>query len=112
MEWYHLIDAIKTKRSGGDFVPQVGLDDGICAVEMGIEAMKCISNHCEAENALRPIVAYSTASSEHLLNLAIGFSLNRTGDKGMSLPSVFEPKEAGLGDIPEEAKEMADQDYF
>jgi len=47
IEWKHLIDQIRAKRDLGTFTPQVSLEDGIRAVEMGIHAMKNISNNKE-----------------------------------------------------------------
>jgi predicted dehydrogenase len=46
IEWKHLIDQIHAKRDPtvGMFTPHVSLEDGIRAVEMGIDAMKNISN--------------------------------------------------------------------
>jgi hypothetical protein len=95
VEWKHLIDSIKTKWSGAAFIPQVSLEDGIQAVEMGIEAMLCISKKSKAESSLKPIVACSTASSEHSLNLAIEVSV--VG--GVSAPISFDPKIPSLENI-------------
>jgi len=78
VEWKYLIDAIELWKSGGDFVPQVSLNDGLLAVELGMRAQKNINPSSEDkkdnENTLpRPnsFAAFSTKSSEHLLNLAI-----------------------------------------
>jgi len=72
VEWKYLIDEVHNWQNGGKFVPQVSLEDGIAAVEMGMKAQANISNTVEEEGmAATPLVAYSTKSSEHLLNLAI-----------------------------------------
>mmetsp|Transcript_47270 Transcript_47270/g.143128 ORF Transcript_47270/g.143128 Transcript_47270/m.143128 type:complete len:486 (-) Transcript_47270:398-1855(-) len=77
IEWKYLIDQIKAHREGGAFRPQVSLNDGISAVEMGINAMMNITNKCEAESRLQPIVACSTQSSDQLVNLAIQFAVQQ-----------------------------------
>lgn len=56
---------------GGDFVPQVSLEDGLAAIEMGMLAQSNISNKAEEDAFSKPLIAFSTKSSEHLLNLAI-----------------------------------------
>jgi predicted dehydrogenase len=38
IEWYHLLSEIKRYEDTGEFFPHVSLDDGLRAVEMGIEA--------------------------------------------------------------------------
>jgi len=38
IEWYHLLNEIKRFEETGEFSPHVSLDDGLRAVEMGIEA--------------------------------------------------------------------------
>jgi len=38
IEWYHLLKEIQHYKETGDFLPQVSLDDGLKAVEMGLEA--------------------------------------------------------------------------
>ena len=74
IEWKHLIDQIHAKHDPniGRFTPQVSLEDGIRAVEMGIEAMKNISNKAKSkggdstlpvvglERTIYPIVACVT----------------------------------------------------
>jgi len=72
IEWKYLIDQIHAKRDPkiGKFTPQVSLEDGIRAVEMGIEAQKNITNKAKTmdgsltpegeERAIYPIVACVT----------------------------------------------------
>ena len=56
IEWKFLVDAILAARppseggSGGAFVPHVSLEDGLVAVEMGIEAMHNIHNPVSSES--------------------------------------------------------------
>lgn len=38
IEWYHLLNEMKRYEETGEFLPHVSLDDGLRAVEMGIEA--------------------------------------------------------------------------
>lgn len=76
IEWKFLLDAIKHAGKGGHFVPQVSLHDGLCAVEMGIQSMNNITNKSESESRITPIVACSSQSSEHLLNLAINLAMD------------------------------------
>ncbi|VEU37713.1 unnamed protein product [Pseudo-nitzschia multistriata] len=38
VEWYHLLNEMKRYQKTGEFFPQVTLEDGLRAVEMGIEA--------------------------------------------------------------------------
>lgn len=59
------------RQKGADFIPHVSLEDGIAAVEMGMKAQANISNKAEEEKVAKPLVAFSTKSSEHLMNLAI-----------------------------------------
>ena len=59
------------RQNGGEFVPQVSLEDGLAAVEMGMKAQQNISNKAEEETLTKPLIAFSSKSSEHLLNLAI-----------------------------------------
>lgn len=63
------------RKNGEKFIPQVSLDDGIKAVEMGMQAQLNISNKADSEeehnSTILPINAYSSQSCEQLLNLAI-----------------------------------------
>jgi len=77
VEWKYLIDAIKDARSGKTFVPQVSLDDGIKAVEMGIRATANVSNRDESVDKVAPVIAFSTQSSENLLNLALEIAMEK-----------------------------------
>mmetsp|Transcript_44663 Transcript_44663/g.65692 ORF Transcript_44663/g.65692 Transcript_44663/m.65692 type:complete len:460 (-) Transcript_44663:156-1535(-) len=74
IEWKYLIDSILSTQVGETFHPHVSLNDGISAVEMGIAAMKNITNKGEKEKTIQPIVAFSSKSSDHLLNLALEFA--------------------------------------
>ncbi len=74
IEWKYLIEQVENWQSGEDFIPQVSLEDGIAAVEMGMKAQSNISNKAEEQNIARPLVAFSTKSSDHLMNLAIDFA--------------------------------------
>lgn len=85
IEWKFLIDQIKAKNDPQiqRFIPQVSLEDGIKAVEMGISAMQNISNNdaTAVENqhtsmihqhpTIYPIVAFETLSSADLMKLAL-----------------------------------------
>lgn len=64
------------RQNGSDFVPHVSLEDGLAAVEMGITAQKNVSNKAEEEDGqcMKPLVAFSTKSSDQLINLAIGLT--------------------------------------
>ena len=66
IEWKYLIDAINGTKEGKHFVPKVSLDDGIKAVEMGISAMKNISN--SGNEMSKSVKAHSSKSSDNLLN--------------------------------------------
>mmetsp|Transcript_18728 Transcript_18728/g.52090 ORF Transcript_18728/g.52090 Transcript_18728/m.52090 type:complete len:148 (+) Transcript_18728:1242-1685(+) len=44
VEWHFLLSEIKKYNKGGSFHPQVSLDDGIRAVEIGIQATASIVN--------------------------------------------------------------------
>lgn len=44
VEWLKLIYAIQTCRKSGDWIPEVPLDDGLRAVEMGMMATSSIVN--------------------------------------------------------------------
>ena len=69
IEWKYLIDAIKGTQDGKPFVPQVSLDDGIKAVEMGIASMKNITNHGDAVST--KVTAHSSKSADNLLDLVL-----------------------------------------
>ena len=45
VEWYHLIGAIRSFKGGDSFQPQVSLEDGLAAVQMGIQATASLVNH-------------------------------------------------------------------
>lgn len=74
IEWKYLIEQVENWQGGGNFVPQVSLEDGIAAVEMGMRAQNNITNKAEDQKIARPLVAFSTQSSDHLMNLAINFA--------------------------------------
>lgn len=42
IEWYYLLNEIQRYRKGGDFRPQVTLNDGLRAVEIGIKATSAL----------------------------------------------------------------------
>ena len=44
VEWYYLLGQIRNYRNGGEFCPQVSLNDGLRAVEIGIQATSAIVN--------------------------------------------------------------------
>lgn len=44
VEWYHLLNQIRSQRNGGGFHPQVSLNDGLRAVEIGIQATSALIN--------------------------------------------------------------------
>lgn len=44
IEWYHILQEIQRYRQFGVFRPHVSLDDGLRAVEMGIEATSRLVN--------------------------------------------------------------------
>jgi hypothetical protein len=46
-EWYHLLSEMNNYKETGTFSPQVSLDDGLRAVEMGIQATAAIVNSAE-----------------------------------------------------------------
>lgn len=76
IEWKYLIDAIEELKNGNSFVPKVSLDDGIKAVEMGIKSMANISSNAEAEQPkIAPITAFSSKSSDNLLDLVLNASM-------------------------------------
>lgn len=74
IEWKYLIDAIKESEKGNLFVPKVSLDDGIKAVEMGISSMNNITNE-ESRSKIAPVRAFSSQSSENLLDLVLSPAL-------------------------------------
>jgi len=76
IEWKYLIDSIKAAREGSPFVPQVSLDDGIKAVEMGIASMKNITNS-GAGGKVKPVTAHGSKSSENLLNHVLNGNNNQ-----------------------------------
>ena len=44
IEWYHLLHEIRRHGDGGDFHPHVSLNDGLRAVEIGIQATSALIN--------------------------------------------------------------------
>jgi len=44
IEWYHLLGQIRRQKQGGEFTPQVSLDDGLRAVEIGLQATQALVN--------------------------------------------------------------------
>lgn len=63
VEWKYLLDAVQQWKEdpSQNFVPQVSLEDGIAAVEMGISAMSNVHNPVEQENECSmKVVAPST----------------------------------------------------
>ena len=74
IEWKYLIDSIEEFKDGKAFLPKVSLDDGIKAVEMGIASMNNITNG-ESRTDIAPVRAYSTQSSENLLDLVLNSAL-------------------------------------
>lgn len=49
IEWYHLLNQIRSHRDGGEFRPQVSLQDGLRAVEIGIHATAALINDIKAD---------------------------------------------------------------
>ena len=47
IEWYHLLSEIRRHRDTGSFHPQVSLEDGLRAVEIGIQATAAIVNELD-----------------------------------------------------------------
>jgi hypothetical protein len=47
VEWYRLLRAMRTFDKTGVFVPDVSLDDGMRAVEIGLQATSAIVNEQE-----------------------------------------------------------------
>ena len=85
------------RQKGGNFIPQVSLSDGLSAVEMGMVAQMNVTNRVQ-EDIPRPLAAFSTKSSEHLLNLAIAqVSIQPQG-------TVLEDTEYNDGNYYEEEK--------
>ena len=91
IEWKFLIDEINAKRNPdiSKFTPQVSLEDGIRAVEMGISAMgnivnegtqSSMNNECmDLSMTMRqidPVIAFETISSADLTRLALMSSLS------------------------------------
>lgn len=94
VEWKYLIESVTKWQNGGEFVPQVSLEDGIKAVEMGMQAQANISNKVNEEKLSNPLTAFSSKSSEHLLNLAINVSEISIHPKdGDHSPIFIQPKE-------------------
>jgi len=74
IEWKYLIDAIKDSDEGKPFVPKVSLEDGIRAVQMGISSMNNIAGE-ETRDAIAPVIACSSKSSENLMDLVLSSGL-------------------------------------
>ena len=102
IEWKFLIDQIKAKRDPniGKFTPQVSLEDGIRAVEMGITAMANISNDetqsSEAstishQREIYPVIAFETLSSADLTRLALmnGYASNSRSNSKNELKECY-----------------------
>jgi hypothetical protein len=86
-------------QNGGEFIPQVSLEDGIAAVEMGMKAQANISNKKEEEKVMKPLVAFSTKSSEHLMNLAIevaNMSMTKRQSENEFQYNLYEGEEKGM----------------
>eukprot|EP00536_Pseudo-nitzschia_multiseries_P013812 jgi/Psemu1/68862/estExt_Genemark1.C_6170025 len=49
IEWYHLLNEMKRYEETGEFSPQVSLDDGLRAVEMGIAASARLADDGDAD---------------------------------------------------------------
>jgi predicted dehydrogenase len=78
VEWKYLIETIENWKKGQKFIPQVTLEDGIAAVKMGITAQTNVWNKAkeEVDTSPNPLIAFSTKSSDQLLNLAIDIAAN------------------------------------
>jgi hypothetical protein len=50
IEWYHLLKEIKRYKAIGEFCPHVSLEDGLRAVEMGIEATSKLVNDLDSDD--------------------------------------------------------------
>lgn len=90
VEWKFLIDAIEQWRNNGLFIAQVSLEDGIKAVEMGMISQNNVTNENEPEEKMlskEPLVACSTKSSDHLLNLAINLKISEASIRQPSYTS-------------------------
>jgi hypothetical protein len=72
----------------------VSFDDGIRAVEMGMQAQLNISNTSDSEGnhntTILPITAYSTQSCEQLLNLAIDMAQMQAKLSSSDLGNIIE----------------------
>ena len=75
IEWKYLLDAVREFQEGNAFTPKVSLDDGIRAVEMGISAMNNISNDGKSKCNNAPVTAFSSKSSENLLDLVLNSTM-------------------------------------
>ena len=51
VEWYRLLASVKHHAKTGVFVPEVSLDDGMRAVEVGLQASSVIVNEQERDVA-------------------------------------------------------------
>jgi hypothetical protein len=47
VEWYHLLSEMQRYRATGSFCPHVSLEDGLRAVQIGIQATSVIVNELE-----------------------------------------------------------------
>jgi hypothetical protein len=59
IEWKLLLNQVESHRNGATFVPQVSLEDGIKAVDMGIRAQHNITNK-DADDNVHPNVSVHT----------------------------------------------------
>lgn len=50
VEWYRLLQAMKKHAKTGVFLPDVSLEDGMRAVEVGLQASSAIVNEQQREN--------------------------------------------------------------
>lgn len=99
IEWKYLIEQVENWQKGKEFIPQVSLWDGLAAVEMGMKAQANISNKAEEEKITTPLVAFSTKSSEHLMNLAIdvaNMSITKKASEAKFEYNLYEGEEKGI----------------
>ena len=78
IEWKLLLDQVTSYQNGGSFVPQVTLEDGMKAVEMGLSAQKNIAN-MDAADDFEPKVCAAQLSSDVLDSPVLLQSLWRLG---------------------------------
>jgi len=86
IEWNLLLKQVESYHNGGIFIPQVTLEDGMKAVEMGIRAQQGIINS-NAEDTIHQNVSIHTSTSSDVFDSAVLLqSLWRLGG-GVSPPS-------------------------